>query len=122
VEVYFTDLLEALEKDRSTNLSFKVQERNFNINERKLLCEAKEMNETDKNFELEAGLNALNFGEVNIETPTWQSEIYKLKSTGEEIHFDTLRRDAEKVTLLLKKYKVDSNKVLHLIMENLESK
>lgn len=122
VELYFTDLLEALEKERSSDLVFKVEERNFIINERKLLCEAKSIDVKNEEFHIEAGLNALNFGEINLGTPSWQSEIYTFKSTGEQIHIQTLRKDAEKAALLLKKYKVDSEKILQLIIEGLNIK
>lgn len=122
VELYFKDLLEVLEKERSSDLVFKVEERNFIINERKLLCEAKSIDIKNEEFNIEAGLNSLNFGEMNLATPSWQSEIYTFKSTGEQIHIQTLRKDAEKASLLLKKYKVDQEKILHLIIEGLNIK
>jgi hypothetical protein len=59
---------------------------------------------------------------MNLATPSWQSEIYTFKSTGEQIHIQTLRKDADKASLLLKKYKVDQEKILHLIIEGLNIK
>ncbi len=117
IEVYYTDLKEVLENDRSTELQCKVLDRTFIVNDRKLSCEIKKFKKGE--FEVEAGLGALNFGEVNPTIPSWQKETFRLKSTGEEIHIDTLRKDAEKAALILKKYKVDSNKILHLMMESL---
>ena len=64
----------------------------------------------------------MNFEEVNLNIPTWQSEVYTFKSTGEEIHMQTLKKDAQNAALLLKKYKEDSNKILHLMMDNLDLK
>lgn len=116
IEVYYTDLREALENDRSTDLKCIVQDRTLIINDRKLSCEVKKFKKGE--FEVEAGLGALNFGEVNPTIPSWQKETFKLKSTGEEIHVDSIRKDAEKAALILKRYKVDSNKIMHLIMDS----
>lgn len=118
IEVYYTDLKEALENDRSRDLKCAVHERTLVINDRKLSCEVKKFKESE--FEVEAGLGALNFGETNPKKPSWQKEIFTLKSTGQEIHIDSLRRDAEKAALILKRYKVDSNKIMHLIMDSVK--
>lgn len=117
IEVYYTDLKEALENDKSTDLNCIVQDRTLIINDQKLSCEIKKFKKGE--FEIEAGLGALNFGEVNPMISPWQKETFRLKSTGEEIHMESIRRDVEKALLLLKKYKVDSNKLLHLVIESM---
>lgn len=117
-DVYYTDIKEVLEADRSSELVFKVFERTLIINNRKLSCEIIEMKKGE--FDIEAGLGTLNFGEVNTKSPSWQKQVFKMKNTGEEVHIETLRKDAEKAALILKKYKVDSNKILHLIVEGLK--
>ena len=118
IELYYTDLKEALKNDRSAELKVIVQERNFIINARKLLCTATVYGTNEMDFMLESGLSALNFGEVDPQASSWQKNIFKLKSTGEEIHLNTLQKDAEMAALLLRKYKVDSNKIMHLIIDS----
>jgi hypothetical protein len=115
LEVYYTDLREALEKDKSTELKFKVQDRTLAINDLKLTCEVKKQSKSQ--LDIEAGLGALNFGETNPINPSWATEVYKLKSTGESIHLSTIQREAEKAALLLKKYKVSTYDILKLMME-----
>ena len=114
LEVYYTDLREALEKDKSTELKFKVQDRTLAINDLKLTCEVKKQSKSQ--LDIEAGLGALNFGETNPLNPSWATEVYKLKSTGESIHMNIIRREAEKAALLLKKYKVSTYDILKLMM------
>lgn len=116
IEVYYTDLKEILENDKSSELLFKVQSRTLILNNRKISCDVKEL--TEGEFDIEAGLGALNFGEVKVQSPSWQKEVYTLKSTGEEIHMDAMLKDAEKAALILKRYNIDSNKILHIIMDS----
>jgi hypothetical protein len=118
LEVYYTDLKEALEKDKSTELKFKVQDRTLAINDLKLTCEVKKQSKSQ--LDIEAGLGALNFGETNPLHPSWRTEVYTLKSTGESIHINTIRREAEKAALLLKKYKVNTYEILKLMMEGVK--
>lgn len=117
LEVYYTDLREALEKDKSTELKFKVQDRTLAINDLKLTCEVKKQSKSQ--LDIEAGLGALNFGETNPLHPSWRTEVYTLKSTGESIHINTIQREAEKAALLLKKFNVKSEDILKLIIEGL---
>ena len=118
LEVYYTDLREALEKDKSTELKFKVQDRTLAINDLKLTCEVKQQSKSQ--LDIEAGLGALNFGETNPLHPSWRTEVYTLKSTGESIHINTIQREAEKAALLLKKYKVNTYEILKLMMEGVK--
>lgn len=118
LEVYYTDLREALEKDKSTELKFKVQDRTLAINDLKLTCEVKKQSKSQ--LDIEAGLGALNFGETNPLHPSWRTEVYTLKSTGESIHINTIQREAEKAALLLKKYKVSTYDILKLMMEGVK--
>ncbi len=118
VEVFYQDLKVLIEAERNASLFMQIQERTLIINGKKISCNVKNINESE--FHLEAGLGALNFGEVNTEIPSWQKEIFRIKSTGQEFHISALRKDAELAALLLKKYKVDANKILHLIMERFE--
>jgi hypothetical protein len=87
------------------------------MNDLKLSCEVKKQSKSQ--LDLEAGLGALNFGETNPLLPSWRTEVYTLKSTGEAIHINTIQREAEKAALLLKKYKVSSYEILKLMMEGL---
>jgi hypothetical protein len=115
LEIYYTDLREALEKDKSTELKFKVQDKTLAINDLKLTCEVKKQSKSQ--LDIEAGFGALNFGETNPLHPSWRTEVYTLKSTGESIHINTIQREAEKAALLLKKYKVSTYDILKLMME-----
>lgn len=117
IDVYYTDFKIALEEDRTKDLVFKVQEITLVINNRKIPCKVKKLSK--KEFDLEAGLGSLNFGEVDPEIPSWHKEIYKLKSTSQNIHIDMIKRDAEKASLLLQKYKIDPDKILRLIIDNM---
>jgi hypothetical protein len=114
-EVYYTDLKNALEKDKSIELKFQVKDNTLLINDQKLTCMVKELSKSQ--FDIEAGLGALNFGETNPLNPSWATEVYSLKSTGESIHINTIQREAEKAALLLKKYNVHSNEILSLMMK-----
>ena len=116
-EVYYTDFKEALEKERSKELLFEVTNRTLHLNQRKITCEVKEINTA--NFNIEAGLGALNFSGIQDNDLSSVNEVYKIKSTGEEIHISTLKREAEKAALLLKKFNVKSEDVLKLIVDGM---
>jgi hypothetical protein len=116
-EVYFTDFKEALENERSKELQFEIKNRTLHLNLRKITCEVKEFNAT--NFNLEAGLGALNFSGIPDNDLHAQTEIHQLKSTGEEIHISVLKREADKAALLLKKFNVKSEDILKLILAGL---
>jgi GGDEF domain-containing protein len=116
-EVYYTDFKEALENERSKELLFEIKNRTLHLNQRKITCEVKEHNAT--NFNLEAGLGALNFSGIPDNDLHSQTEIHKLKSTGEEIHISVLKREADKAALLLKKFNVKSEDILKLILAGL---
>ena len=75
LEVYYTDLREALEKDKSTELKFKVHVRTLAINDLKLTCEVKKQSKSQ--LDIEAGLGSLNFGETNPLHPSWRTEVYR---------------------------------------------
>ena len=119
---YFVDLLEVLIETRDVDLKFTIQKNSLLLNDRILSSKGELVDSKDSEFNLDAGLGSLNFGEVNLNIPSWQKEVYTFKSTGEEIHMQTLKKDAQNAALLLKKYKVDSNKILHLMMDNLDLK
>ena len=119
-KLYFVDLLEVLIETRDVDLKFTIQKNNLLINNRTLSSKGERVYSKDAKFNLDAGLGALNFGEVNLNIPSWQSEVYILKTTKERIHMNALIKDAEKAALLLKKYKVDIHKILHLMMDNLD--
>jgi hypothetical protein len=109
LEVYYSDFREALEKDKSTELKFKVQNRTLTMNDLKLSCEVKKQSKSQ--LDLEAGLGALNFSGIPDDHLHSQTEIHKLKSTGEEIHISVLKREADKAALLLKKFNVKSEDI-----------
>lgn len=115
LDVYYTDLKEVLENDRSANMICKVKDITLEMNNRKIPCEVSKLKK--KEFDIEAGLGLLNFGGVNTESVSWQKEIYTLKSKNKSIHVDTIRRDAEKAALLLKKYKIDPDKIFCLLID-----
>ena len=124
-KLYFVDLLDLLREIGFGELNFTIQKTNLLINNRTLSSKGERVSSKDDSFQLDAGLGSLNFHEVNVNTrnidiPSWQSEVYILKTTNERIHMNALMKDAEKAALLLKKYKVDSNKILHLMMDNLD--
>lgn len=117
VELYYTDLLEALENDRSNTLNFIVQERTLVLHDRKISCLASVIqNEKDL---AKYGLGVLNFGEVNTGAPSWmQNEVWELPN-GDKIHGADITKDIENVLTLLKKYKVDPIKLRNLILEKM---
>jgi hypothetical protein len=115
IEVYYTDLKDAFENERSPELTFQVYENTLVINNRKLSCSVKKLKDND--FNLEAGLGALNFGETNNGTPSWQMEAYIINTSRTEVHINTINKDAQSAAILLKKYNISGDDIVRLIME-----
>ena len=76
------------------------------------------MNQND--YDIDAGLGALHFGEVSNKKMPWQKDTYRIKKSGEDVHIVSLQNDAERVAFLLKKYGIKTDKILQFIIDEIK--